>query len=283
MQIKKHTKKSIRDQVRVIIFGTETRAGKLFDLALLWLILFSVIVVIVESIPKVHASFFSFFYVLEWIFTIIFTLEYVARIWSSAKPIRYVFSLWGIVDLLSIMPTLIGIFISGYHYLLVVRIFRLLRIFRVLKLVRYNKEAQVLISSLRSSAYKISIFLFFVLMIVILLGTMMYVIEGGQNGFDSIPQSIYWAIVTLTTVGFGDIVPQTVIGKMLSSVAMILGYAIIAVPTGIVTVDLVRAQGLNKKCETCNFINPENAKFCSSCGDKFSDDVETEKGTNTAV
>lgn len=258
---------SLKDQLRIVIFGTNTKAGKLFDIVLLWTILASVVVVVLESIPEIHQNHFRFFYTIEWVFTILFTIEYVLRVWCVLKPLRYVTGIWGIIDLLSILPTYIGLFISGYHYLMVVRIFRLLRIFRIMKLVRYNKEAQLLLQSLRAGSYKISIFLLFVFIMVTILGSVMYVVEGGDGGFTSIPQSIYWAIVTLTTVGFGDIVPQTILGKFISSIVMVLGYAIIAVPTGIVTVELVKSKNDDNACPNCSFINPNNATYCSQCGE----------------
>ena len=218
-----------------IVFGTDTKAGKRFDVVLLWLILISIIIVMLESVPELGAKYAKLFFFVEWVLTILFTIEYLLRIYISHKPLKYIFSFWGLIDFLSILPTWLSLVYTGYHYFIIVRIFRLLRIFRVLKLVRFNNEAQVLIKALRASIYKISIFFLVVLSIVTFLGTLMYVVEGGEDGFSSIPQSIYWAIVTVTTVGYGDLVPHTVIGKFISSFAMIIGYAIIAVPTGIVT------------------------------------------------
>lgn len=259
----------MRKRLYHIIFEHNTKAGKRFDVVLLWLILISVMVVIAESIPEVHLAFFPVFYTVEWFFTIIFTIEYMLRIWSSPKPLKYIFSFWGLIDLMAIMPTYLGMLFSGYHYLQTVRIFRLLRVFRILRLVRFSREAQFLLNALRASSYKIGVFILTVLSIVTLLGTLMYVIEGSERGFTSIPQSIYWAIVTVTTVGFGDIVPQTVVGKLLSSLAMIIGYAIIAVPTGIITVELSKGQGGIKYCPDCGNPNPDIAKYCNQCGNKF--------------
>ncbi|RYG21017.1 MAG: ion transporter [Chitinophagaceae bacterium] len=259
----------IRAKVSGIIFGHDTKASKLFDIILLWLILISVIVVILESVPSLHTQFLTIFSYIEWTITIVFTLEYVVRIWSSKTPFRYIFSFWGLVDLLSILPTYLELLDFGFHYLLAIRIFRLLRVFRVLKLVRFNHEAQKLLLAFKGSGHKIGVFLMAVLSIMVLLGTLMYVIEGGENGFKSIPASIYWAIVTVTTVGFGDIVPQTVLGKFLSSIAMIMGYAIIAVPTGIITVELAKNRSVDKVCEICNHDNPDDAKYCNQCGLKF--------------
>ena len=258
---------STREHLFHIVFGTDTKEGKRFDVVLLWVILLSVVVVMLESVPELHDKFESEFWVLEWILTIVFTLEYVLRIWISRKPIKYIFSLWGVIDFLSIVPTYLSFFLVGYHYLLVVRIFRLLRIFRILKLVRFNSEAQVLMNALKSSMYKISIFLMAVLAIVTFMGTIMYVVEGGKDGFTSIPQSIYWAIVTVTTVGYGDMVPHTVLGKVISSFAMIMGYAIIAVPTGIITVGITKATNASKPCTHCGHKNVPDAKYCNYCGD----------------
>lgn len=260
---------NLREKVKEIIFGHHTKAGKLFDVILLWVILISVLVVILESIPSLHINFYRYFYYIEWFITILFTIEYCIRIWSTKTPFRYIFSFWGIVDLLSILPTYLELFNFGFHYLLAIRIFRLLRVFRILKLVRFNREAQKLLLALRGSGHKIGVFLMAVISIMVLLGTLMYVIEGGENGFTSIPQSIYWAIVTVTTVGFGDIVPQTVLGKFLSSIAMIMGYAIIAVPTGIITVELASKKSEDKVCEDCKNDNPDNANYCNQCGLKF--------------
>jgi len=261
----------MRKRLYSIIFEHDTKAGRLFDIILLWLILLSVAVVIIESIPEYHTNFYSLFYMIEWAFTVLFSIEYLLRIWSSPKPWKYIFSFWGLVDILAILPTYIDLMAPGYHYLLTVRIFRLLRVFRILKLVRFNKEARVLLEALRGSSYKIGVFLLAVISMVTLLGTMMYVVEGNENGFTSIPQSIYWAIVTVTTVGFGDIVPRTVLGQFLSSIAMIIGYEIIAVPTGIITVELSKNKSTNRKCKNCSSENPENAQFCNQCGEKIID------------
>lgn len=258
---------TIRAQLNTIVFGTDTKAGKRFDVALLWIILLSVGVVMLESVPEWGNQYSEVFWIVEWILTVIFTLEYALRIWISDKPFSYIFSLWGVIDLLSILPTYLSFFLVGYHYLLVVRIFRLLRIFRILKLVRFNSEAQILLNALKSSLYKISIFLLAVLAIVIFMGTIMYVVESGEKGFTSIPQSIYWAIVTVTTVGYGDMVPTTVLGKIISSIAMITGYAIIAVPTGIMTVGIAKAPEESKRCHHCDTENTYDSAYCKNCGE----------------
>lgn len=259
----------MREKINHIIFGHETKSGKLFDVILLWVIFASVIIVVLESVPSLQDRFGDFFFYAEWTITILFTLEYVLRIWSSKTPFRYVFSFWGLVDLLSILPTYLELLNFGFHYLLAIRIFRLLRVFRIFKLVRFSREAQKLLLALNASRHKMGVFLMAVFTIMVLLGTLMYVIEGGRNGFTSIPQSIYWAIVTVTTVGFGDVVPQTVLGKFLSSIAMILGYAIIAVPTGIISVELAKSKSDDKICEVCKHDNPDDAQYCNQCGLKF--------------
>lgn len=269
----------IRRKLNIIVFGTSTKAGRRFDVFLLWLILFSVLIVMLESVPEYGELFATEFAAIEWVITIIFTIEYFLRIWISPRPFRYIFSFWGVVDLLSILPTYLSIFFGGYHYLLLVRIFRLLRVFRIFKLARFSAEAKILREALKSSLHKVSIFLMSVVAIVTILGTVMYVVEGGKDGFTSIPQSIYWAVVTVTTVGYGDLVPHTIIGKFISSIAMITGYAIIAVPTGIVTVAMARSSEKRKKCTQCRENNELAAAFCNHCGNQFhiSTDGDDEK------
>ncbi|TDG37223.1 ion transporter [Pedobacter changchengzhani] len=259
----------MRERINNIIFNHDTKAGRLFDVVLLWVILFSVLVVILESTPTLHVRFFNTFYYIEWGITIVFTIEYLLRIWSTKTPLKYIFSFWGLVDFISTVPTYLELLNFGFHYLLAIRIFRLLRVFRIFKLVKFSRAAQVLVLALKGSGHKIGVFLMAVFSIMVLLGTLMYVIEGGENGFTSIPQSIYWAVVTVTTVGFGDIVPSTVLGKILSSLAMIMGYAIIAVPTGIITVEMTKKRELAKICEVCNHDNPDDANFCNQCGFQF--------------
>lgn len=260
---------TIKQRLYRIVFKSDTKNGKRFDVVLLWSILFSIFITMLDSVPSFNARFRTEFYILEWFLTILFSIEYVLRIIISPKPLRYIFSFWGLVDLLAILPTYASLFFYGYQYLLVVRILRLLRVFRVLKLVRFNKEAIFLLKSLKSSSYKIGIFLSAVLTIVILLGTIMYVVENGDNGFSSIPQSIYWAIITITTVGYGDIVPNTVLGKFISSFAMIIGYAIIAVPTGIITVEMSKKSNSKQICSECGTENNDSNNFCTNCGAKL--------------
>lgn len=262
----------MRSKLHDIIFGTTTKGGKAFDVMLLILILLSVLNGMFESIPLWGAEYEKEFYVLEWFFTILFTIEYILRIIISPRPLRYIFSWWGVIDLLSIIPTFITPLVSGYDSLRVVRALRLLRIFRILKLSRFTSESQSLGQALRASYYKIMVFLFFVVMMMILAGTLMYVVEGGGNGFESIPDSIYWAIVTTTTVGYGDVIPLTVAGKMLSSVMMIIGYSIIAVPTGIISVEIGKSSkkgGEDDRCPKCNHLNISGSIFCNQCGSEL--------------
>jgi voltage-gated potassium channel len=266
-------KERFKEKVYEVIFGTETRAGKNFDIALLWLIVISTLMVFLESVKSVKESIPLIFLYSEWIFTFVFSLEYIARIYCVRKPLRYIISFYGIIDLMALIPTYLGLFLSGVHFLLIIRILRMLRIFRILKLARYLGEADVLGRALKASFYKIVVFMTGVLSLVIILGALMYVIEGEANGFTSIPKGIYWAIVTVTTVGYGDIAPQTVVGQLIASVAMMVGYAILAVPTGIVTVEISRAQGKTnqqKACYACgNDGFPMNSKFCNACGSKL--------------
>jgi voltage-gated potassium channel len=263
-------KKKLSFQLKLhkIIFGTNTPAGKGFDVVLLWFILFSVLIVVLESVDALQEKYSRTFVILEWVFTVSFTIEFIARIYSHPKPLKYVFSFFGIIDLLAILPAYFGIFFHGPQFLFI-RVVRLLRVFRVLKLSRYIKEAKVLQNALRSSFYKITIFFGIVMTLVLILGSVMYFIEGKKNGFTSIPESMYWAIVTITTVGYGDIAPQTVPGKMLASLIMILGYSIIAVPTGIVTAEFSKS-GKKKSCKNCGTGNlPATANFCQQCGDSL--------------
>lgn len=263
----------LRRKLWVIVFGTNTRAGKYFDIILLWAILLSIIQVMLESVPSLNEKYDSFFQVAEWSFTILFTIEYALRLFIEKKASRYAFSFFGIIDLLALLPTYLTLFLTGGSYLVVIRAIRLLRVLRILKLSRYLGEAQLISGALVASRYKILVFLGAVFTLTIIIGTLMYLIEGGQNGFVSIPRSIYWAIVTITTVGYGDIAPQTVVGQMLASMIMLMGYAIIAVPTGIVTAEITAASLKSndsdavKECGDCGHITlDEGAHFCSKCG-----------------
>ncbi len=269
----KHLRR-IRRRLFIVVFGTDTRAGKLFDVVLLYTILLSIIQVMLESVNSVNARFEHFFTVSEWTFTILFTIEYLLRLFISRKPLRYVRSFFGVIDLLAILPTYIALFVTGGSYLVVIRAIRLLRVFRILKLSRYIKEAEFITKALMASRYKILVFLGAVFTLCIITGTLMYLIEGGENGFTSIPKSIYWTIVTITTVGYGDIAPQTVIGQTVASVVMLMGYAIIAVPTGIVSAEMALAardeSGHSHACHNCGFTtDSEGDKYCSQCGTRY--------------
>ena len=262
-----------RKKTYSVIFESDTPAGKTFDILLLAVILFSVFVVILESVPQLQDDYWQLFRIIEWIVTIIFTIEYLLRIWSANKSVNYIFSFYGIIDLLSVIPTYIAFFIAGAQSLLIIRAIRLLRVFRILKITRYSNESTILVRALIASRVKISVFLFAVLTIVLIIGTVMYLIEGADAGFTSIPRSIYWAIVTLTTVGYGDITPQTAIGQFISGFVMILGYAIIAVPTGIVTGELVQSAkntDITRLCSHCGVTGHEkDALYCKQCGQKL--------------
>lgn len=258
-----------RNTLYTIIFEADTPAGKLFDEVLIFTILLSVIVVMLDSVSGIAVAYGGLFYILEWVFTILFTVEYFLRLICVGRPLRYATSFFGIIDLLAILPTYLSLLLPGSRYLVVIRSLRLLRIFRVLKLVQYVGEADLLMRALRASRRKITLFLFAVLNLVVILGSFMYVIEGAESGFTSIPRSIYWAIITLTTVGYGDIVPVTNLGQALASVIMIIGYSIIAVPTGIVTSEITFAsKNLNGRvCQSCSFEGHDSdAKFCKRCG-----------------
>jgi voltage-gated potassium channel len=256
-----------------VIFEADTVAGKAFDIALLIFIVLSVIVVLLDSVPTINRRYGVQLYYTEWFFTIIFTIEYILRIISTRQPSKYIFSFYGIIDLLAIVPTYLSVIVTGSHFLLVIRILRLLRVFRVLKLARFIGASKTLTTALSKSKHKIIVFLEVVLALVVIMGSIMYLIEGPENGFTSIPRSIYWAIVTMTTVGYGDITPHTVPGQILASVIMIIGYAIIAVPTGIITSEVSRASKTNVNTQVCNNCNAGNhdddAKYCKYCGEKL--------------
>jgi voltage-gated potassium channel len=259
-----------REQLRIIIFQVDTVAGRRFDTTLLVIILASLFIVIIDSIDSIHRNYVDLLAYIEWGFTVVFAVEYVLRLYCSPKPLRYAFSFYGLVDLLAIVPGILSLYYADAQYLLIIRIIRMLRIFRVLKLSPYLKQANFLLSALHGSKQKIIVFLATVSTLVIVFGTLMYVIEGPENGYTSIPVGIYWAIVTLTTVGFGDIVPKTPVGQMLASLLMITGYSIIAVPTGIFTAELanaMRGTQLEHKCPVCKKDSHETeASFCARCG-----------------
>jgi voltage-gated potassium channel len=261
-----------KNKLHEVIFEADTPMGKLFDVILLWAILLSVLAVMLETVDFIRIEYGLLLYIIEWTLTGLFTVEYLLRLISVAKPIKYATSFMGIIDLLSTIPTYIGLFIAGPQYMLVLRTVRLLRVFRILKLRRYVSEAQVLINAIKSSIAKITVFIGAVVIIVLIIGTVMYIVEGPSNGFTSIPYSMYWTIVTITTVGYGDISPQTALGQTIASFVMLLGYGIIAVPTGIVTSELNRARNQNKEvsnqsCPACSKEGHDtNAKHCKHCG-----------------
>lgn len=258
-----------------VIFGYESRAGRWFDIALIVLILSSVTAVLADSVASIHSNYGGLIYRLEWAFTLIFTLEYFLRIYSTPNKRAYLFSFYGIIDLFSILPTYLAFLFPSAAYLLVIRIMRVLRIFRILKLFRYIGEANLLYAALLQARRKIFVFLFSVLVLIIIFGALMFVIEGPENGFTNIPVSIYWAIVTITTVGYGDIAPQTSLGQFVAAFAMICGYAIIAVPTGIIGAELMqqvqrsnqRNNSVSSICSGCKNTNHDlDARFCKYCG-----------------
>ena len=264
---------NIRRTLHEIIFEADTPAGKLFDVLLILSIIISIIVVMLDSVKPINEEYSGLLHSIEWIFTGLFTVEYILRLFSVGQPLRYAKSFFGIIDLLAVIPTYLSLLFPGSQYFIVIRILRLLRIFRVLKLLAYLNEAQMLMKALSASRRKITVFLFAVLTIVIIMGSVIYVIEGEQNGFTSIPRSIYWAIVTLTTVGYGDISPQTGLGQAIAAVIMILGYGLIAVPTGIVTVELTKSSEKTINTQSCPQCSAEghdnNAVYCKYCGGKL--------------
>jgi voltage-gated potassium channel len=262
--------KTLKEKIHRIIFGVDTPAGRVFDVVLLILILGSITILMLESVEPLNNAWGFVFKKVDWFITILFTIEYASRIWTSEKKRHYIFSFYGVIDLLSILPTYLSVIFVGSHALATIRVLRLLRIFRVLKLVQFIGEANKLRQAMRTSSRKIVVFVFFVIIISVFVGTLMYMIEGREHGFTSIPRSIYWAIVTLTTVGYGDIAPQTTLGQCLAMFLMVTGYGVIAVPTGLVTAELVRTSYQQRELSTCpncgSKDNPQNAKFCSNCG-----------------
>ncbi len=267
--IKSRTYNSTKEKWHDIIFGADTVEGRRFDIWLLWAILLSVLVIMAESVKDIDEKYGQTLEYIEYCFTIIFTIEYLMRIYVSEKPKKFIFSFWGIIDLLSTLPTYLAFFLSGPQLFSILRTARLLRIFRVLRLTSFLVEAQKLGKAVRSSGAKITVFLGFVLIVVVVMGTVMYTIEPPEAGFTSIPKSIYWAIVTLTTVGYGDITPVTAFGQFLSAMLMILGYAVIAVPTGLVSVEMSKRRTATI-CDKCGSSeNDNNANFCKKCGDQL--------------
>ncbi|MCY1361568.1 Ion transport protein [compost metagenome] len=266
-----NNRQSLRENLHRIIFFTDTQAGQRFDHWLLLCILASLVVVMLDSIEEFHSSYGAWLWGLEWGFTAIFAIEYVLRLYCSPKPLRYAFSFFGLIDLLAILPAFVSLFYGDAQYLMIVRVLRLIRVFRVLKLSPYMKQANFLLTALRGSQQKITVFFVCIATMVTVFGALMYVIEGPRNGFTSIPKGIYWAIVTLTTVGFGDLVPKTALGQALASLVMITGYSVIAVPTGIFGAELASAMRVGERhkhaCPSC--AKPDHdvtAAFCDRCG-----------------
>jgi len=271
----KREQTSQQKKIYEVIFGTETTAGKWFDLVLILVILTSVAVIMLDSIPRLHLRYGELYLTVEWVFTLLFTAEYLVRVWCAPNRKGYMLSVYGVVDLLALLPTYLSLILPQTAPLLVIRLLRILRIFRVLRLLTLLSEANQLAAALHRSARKI--FVFFSLMIILttIFGCLMYVAEGAENGFDTIPRSIYWAIVTITTVGYGDVVPLTPMGRAIASVGMLIGYAVIAVPTGIVTAELTAAQQFSKarailqsrNCTNCASVEPDfHAHYCRNCG-----------------
>ncbi len=276
-----------KEKLHEIIYEADTPAGKLFDIILLLLIITSIILVMLESVEEFAAKYIDFLNAAEWVITILFTIEYVARIAVVTQPKKYIFSFYGVVDLLSTIPKYLSFFILGSHSLIAFRALRLMRVFRILKLARYVGESNNLIKALRASRAKIAVFVFFVLIVCVILGAVMYIVESGQDsGFTSIPRSVYWAIVTLTTVGYGDIAPATALGQLISSIIMIIGYGVIAIPTGIVSVEYSKNYKENTQtvkkptvkqirtntqtCSNCLETDHDNdANFCKTCGNNL--------------
>jgi len=270
---KEKTKKEVfRKKLYTIIFEAETRAGKTFDVVLMILILVSVLAVILETIKPIDQRYHAYFLYTEWIITLLFSVEYILRIWVVKKPWRYISSFYGLVDLLSILPLYLSLVFAGSQSFAIIRALRLMRVFRVFKLGHHLNQGRIILFSVRKSLPKIAVFLYFVILMVIVFGSIMYLIEGGTNErFDSIPRSIYWAIVTLTTVGYGDISPQTPLGQFLASIVMILGYAVIAVPTGIISAEIIRGKDVEKLttqvCPNCLKEGHDiDANYCKFCG-----------------
>ncbi len=258
-----------RHRTYTVIFGHDTRPGRLFDVLLIVAILASVLAIMLESVASIRAEYGNVLRAVEWFFTVLFTVEYVTRLWCVGRPLTYAKSPLGVIDLLAVLPTYVSLVVPGGQVLTVVRILRVLRVFRILKLAHYVGETRILVRALKASRYKITIFVLTVVTITVIVGSLMYLIEGPENGFTSIPRGVYWGIVTLTTVGFGDITPQTPWGQALASVVMIMGYGIIAVPTGIVTAELVASARSSEgsECPGCGRRGHDlDAQHCKWCG-----------------
>ena len=276
-----------KETVRLIIFEAQTPAGRAFDVALIICILVSVLAVLLDSVAEVHARHGELLYLVEWGFTVLFTIEYLLRLWCIENTARYARSFYGVVDLIGISPTYMSLLVADTQYLLVIRILRVLRVFRVLRMVRYVGEAQLLTEALIASRRKITVFISTVLALVVIFGSLMYLIEGEASGFTSIPKSIYWAVITLTTVGYGDLTPATPLGQAFATMVMIMGYGIIAVPTGIVTLELSEAHRRSANTRTCPACSVEGhireATYCWRCGEHLYRPGRTTSGGDPEV
>lgn len=275
----------LKRQLRTIIFGTDTPAGRYFDIALMVCIVLSVGLVFLDTVEIFHREYGQLISVLEWVFTIIFTIEYGLRLYCATHPVLYARSFYGLVDLLSVLPSYLALLIPGANFTLVIRILRLFRIFRVLKLLRYLSEGNVLLRAMMQSSRKVFLFFFSVSLIVVVLSSVMYVVEGPDNGFSSIPKSVYWTIVTITTVGYGDITPKTGLGQAIAAFTMLIGYSIIAIPTGILTAEISQEVGRHRDLRSCNQCHKTghdiDAMYCSRCGCELDSlDVPVDKGVS---
>lgn len=266
---------NIRQKIYKVIFETDTPAGQRFDIFLIYAILLSVMAVMLDSVGSVNSRFGGWLFRLEWMFTILFSFEYLLRIYSSPKPLKYIFSFYGIVDLVSIIPSYLALVVPEASYWLVVRLLRVLRVFRVLKMARHLTEANLLLRSIYQSRRKVLVFFTAILVMSIIFGSLMFLVEGPEHGFTSIPKSIYWTIVTITTVGYGDITPQTTLGQIIATMAMLTGYSIIAIPTGILTAEIsneMRKERSVRRCANCNSGgHHSDASYCYSCGVRLQD------------
>ncbi|MGL6122024.1 MAG: ion transporter [Shewanella sp.] len=274
----------LKRQLRTIIFGTDTPAGRYFDIALMVCIVLSVGLVSLDTVEGIHQEYGQILLTLEWVFTVIFTIEYCLRLYCATHPVLYARSFYGVVDLLSVLPSYLALLIPGANFTLVIRILRLFRIFRVLKLLRYLSEGNILLRAMIQSSRKVFLFFFSVSLIVMVLSAVMYEVEGPDNGFTSIPKSVYWTIVTITTVGYGDITPKTDLGQAIAALTMLIGYSIIAIPTGILTAEISHEVGRNRDLRQCNQClkkgHDMNAIYCSRCGCELDDlDAAADKST----
>lgn len=266
-----------RQKTQIILYGTNTMLGRLFDLVLLGLILLSVLLVMMDTVEGINLKYHSYLVICEWVITVFFTIEYILRIISIQKPIKYIFSFYGIIDLMAILPMYLSIFFPATNVLTIVRVLRFFRLFKILHIPQISQQSMQLREAMEASKEKILVFIYFVLISAVIIGSLMYVVEGKESGFTSIPMGIYWAIVTLTTVGYGDISPASPLGQFLASLVMIMGYGIIAVPTGIVTAEFAKSSlrsnsvSTKKACQNCNSqVHFDSAKYCHECGTELS-------------